>query len=509
MFNSILFCDKLEQKLCYSEPDFFRDLNIDQLVNPILEKEKNVDLSPFYYTTLKNEDEVLFRQEIYKDIIFNDTNIFDRFSSDICSLKECSKRALEDLNSNDSWRCNYLLYGHILDYIDKYIKAVKNFSNELSNMNIKSEGIKNAVEGINELCKSAFFMEMEEKNKKIKSEFSNERYCMLIKNGTIHVKKYEGEENLSDKIAKVFEKFNDEEGEGYTRNLAEVPRANHVEAGILKCLSTLYPKMFNNLKEYAGKYVDFVDDGLLNFCKEIRFYISWTLVAESLNKYGLPMCFPKFDNNEIYGSNVYDIVLAESIGEKIIKNDFYMKSPERIFVVTGPNQGGKTTFARTIGQINYIASLGLNIPGTSAKIILPDKIFTHFEREEMLSNLSGKLEDDLKRLYDVLNNATNRSLIIINEIFASTVLEDAEKLGYHMMEHLVNLKSICVIVTFLDALAKYNKDTVSIVSELDKNDSGVRTFKMVRKSPVGFASAMTLAKKHGLTYEQIKRRVSL
>ena len=507
MFNSILFNGKFEPKICCSEPSYFRDLNIDQLVNPILENEKNEDLAHFYYTTLKNEEEVLFRQDIYKDIIYNDTNIFDKFSSDICSLKECSEKALEDLNSNDAWRCTYLLYGHILDYSERYIRAVKNFADELSRMDIKSKGMKDAVKGLNELCNSIFFMDMEEKSKRIRSDFSKEKYCMFIKNGTIRVKKYEGEENLSDKIAKVFEKFNDEEGKGYIRSLSEIPRTNHVEAGVLKCLSSLYPKMFSSLKEYANKYADFVDDELLKFSRDLRFYISWTLISDRMKKSGLPMCFPEFDDYEIYGNNVYDIVLAENIGDKIIKNDFYMKSPERIFVVTGPNQGGKTTFARAVGQLYYIASLGLNIPGTSAKLMLPDNIYTHFEREEILSNLSGKLEDDLERLHFVLENATNKSLIIINEIFASTVLEDAEKLGNHMMEHLVNIKSICVIVTFLDTLAQYSKETVSMVSELDKNDSGVRTFKMVRKSPVGFASAMTLAKKHGLTYEQIKRRI--
>lgn len=509
MFKSILFCDKSDQKLCISEPSYFRDLNIDQLVKPILEMEKNVDLSPFYYTTLKNEEDVIFRQKVYKDIVYNDKNVFDTFSSDICALNKYSEKAVEDLNSKDQWRCHYLLYGHILDYSEQYVKAVKNFTEETSNMNIKSEGMKNAVQGLKDLCGSGFFTEMETEQKRLRSDFSKERYCMLIKSGTIRVKKYEGEENLSDRISNAFKKFNDEEKISHVHNPAEVPRADHVEAGILKCLSSLYPEMFKRLKEYAEKFADFADNELLEFCKEIRFYISWVSTSESIKKAGLPMCFPDFDNDSIYGNNVYDIVLAENIGDKIIKNDFYMEKPERIFVVTGPNQGGKTTFARTVGQIHYIASLGLDIPGTSAQLMLPDNIYTHFEREEILSNLSGKLEDDLERLYSLLQTATEKSLVIINEIFASTVLEDAVKLGNHMMEHLVNLKSVCVIVTFIDVLANYSKETVSMVSELDKKDSGVRTFKMIRKSPVGFASAMSLAKKHGLTYEQIKRRIGI
>lgn len=193
---------------------------------------------------------------------------------------------------------------------------------------------------------------------------------------------------------------------------------------------------------------------------------------------------------------------------KTVVNDFTLNALEHIIVVTGPNQGGKTTFARAFGQVHYLASLGLCVPGREAALYLFDNILTHFGREEDLSTLNGKLQDDLVRLRALLDRATSRSIVIVNEIFASTTISDALSLGGHMMDIFVELGALVVLVTFLDELASHGPETVSMMSTIREDDPTKRTFKIIRKPPNGLAYyAIHIASKHGLTYEQLCGRL--
>lgn len=164
-------------------------------------------------------------------------------------------------------------------------------------------------------------------------------------------------------------------------------------------------------------------------------------MIEPLKRAGLKFNYPRMEykSKHIYGYDCFDLALATKIMNRIVTNDFTIKSPESIIVVTGPNQGGKTTFARLFGQIHYLASIGLCVPGENSSLYLYDNIFTHFGKEEDLSDQNGKLKDDLERLFQIFTKATENSLIIINEIYTSTTLKDAVSLGNRMMVRLINL----------------------------------------------------------------------
>jgi len=223
----------------------------------------------------------------------------------------------------------------------------------------------------------------------------------------------------------------------------------------------------------------------------------------------LPFCYPQICDHakHLYNFDGFDLALARIERENTVVNDFVLKEPERIIVVTGPNQGGKTTFARAFGQIHYLASLGLSVPGNKAALYLFDNILTHFGREEDLSTQNGKLQDDLVRLRTVLDKATSKSIIIVNEIFASTTLDDALILGQRMMDAFSELGAPTLIVTFLDELASHGEEAVSMMSTVKEYDPTQRTFKIVRKPPDGLAYALHIAGKHKLTYEQLCERL--
>ncbi len=505
-FNSILF--KIDEKFDDSnpQPEFFEDLNLNVVVEEITKEKEAYNLKPFFYHSLKNIDNVVFRQEIMKNIEQEDVfKAIKSFASSMLLVAEGIKKSesLSCIHQKERWH---------LDSVYLYCQSVEQLYDSLCKLPLSAEGFLLFLSYLKSYTSSEEFKTMYEHSKRLKDELNKIRYTLFIKENKIRVERYKNEDNYADEILAVFERFRQNEVEDYEYKFHDTEYANHIESEILKSVAKLNQPLFDDLREFADGYENFQDELIKRFDREIEFYISYLEYIKKIESFGLKFCYPSVnkDKNDIHNIEGFDIALAYKLANEnktAVSNDFYLKNGERIFIVTGPNQGGKTTFARAFAQMHYLAKLGLKTPGSEAKLLFFDNMFTHFEIEEKIETLIGKLESDLIRVKDIMQKASPQSIIVMNEIFSSTSLQDAIFLAKQVLKSVLETDCLCVFVTFLDELASMSNKIVSMVSTVREDDVSVRTYKIVRKKADGVSYAISVAQKHCLNYECLSKRL--
>jgi len=490
-----------------SAPLCFGDLNLDQVVDLITAEFKEYDLEPFYYARLIDLDSITYRQDVMEDLQ-------DRKALQVVKMFSEKMRLVRTYLSQVK---EFHYYPHtvrrrFVAAVDTYCDAVESFALGLSTLEARSRGLRSLREYLSEYVASNSFRALVAETRKLKSDLSAITYSLLMDEGSITVWHYEGEPDYSAAVEETFAKFR---WGAPGKHWVEVPRwsgMNHIEAQIQDRVALLYPEVFHSLDAYYASHADFADARIQRFDREVQFFVAYLDYVNKLRSAGLHFCRPVISNKSkaVLAKDTFDIALGAKLvhGERsIVPNDFSLSGCERMLVVSGPNQGGKTTFARTFGQLHYLASLGCLVPGKEARLYLYDTIFTHFERAEDPTNLRGKLQDDLIRIREILDHATPDSIIIMNEIFSSTTLKDAIYLSRKIIGRMSALDLLGVCVTFIDELAAFDQKTVSMVSAVDPNNPAVRTFKIERRAADGLAYALAIAEKYHVTYKWIHARV--
>ena len=496
-----------EDQPLYAEPpddQLLLDLGLERVISGALDNWREYSLEEIYHRPLRSREAVRYRQHVFADLQSPGLNEAAR------SFLQGLQRARQTLLSAQKAFARRQQERWFLDALRYYLRAVDGFAESLAALSPRSKALQEAREYLESYRSSAWRERLQSELDALLGELAGVRYLLHVSDGRIGVFPYDELPDLSSQLQKTFAIFADG-GERRRFSFADHSGLNHIEEQVLEGVAKLYPRVFARLRAFSEEYQNFWDDGLRELEKGVAFYLSYYDYTTPARKASVTFSFADpAEGAPSWAKGAVELGLTLKLlqqGAKAVANDFEFHEEAAALLVTGPNQAGKTTFARMVGQLHYLNALGLDVPAERARLSLPGHYLSHFPRREDAADLKSRLEKDLERFRYLLQRAGPHSLAILNEPFTSATQEDALRLSRALLQRLIDKKTPLVWVAFLDELARL-PGVVSLAAQVDEADPTIRTYKILPGRPSGRAYVQALVRKYGLTSENIAEELS-
>lgn len=487
-------------------PAYAGDLHLTEVLHAMAAGREDYGLDRYFWWRLTDPELVRRRQDVFRDLERPAVRaVAEAFAG-------AMRQVREELTTSEKLYYPEQKQAWLLQAMATYLSGADRLLDELRAAGPASPGLREVLTWLERVLASEPHQALRRDAARVRRGLDEVRYKVRIRGNQVRVTRDEGGADFSEEITSAFARFGDGPTQSYLVQLKDTVDMNPVEARILEGVVRLHPEVFEDLADFAARYGNALDRGLERLDCEIQFFLGYLDLVHELQGAGLGFSYPVVSDTEkeVRAEATFDLALAvRRVREKgdLVTNDLQLTGGERVLVVSGPNQGGKTTLARTFGQLHHLAALGCPVPGRVTQVVLCDHLLTHFEREEKAESLRGKLEEDLLRMRSILDQATPRSVVIMNEVFTSTSLHDARFLSREMLRRLAAIDVVCVCVTFLDELSRETPHAVSMVATVDPENPARRTFKVVRRAADGRAYAAAIAGRYGLGYARIRERI--
>ncbi len=537
--------DKSEQDIIIkNDSNLFDDLDLKPVLKQMsISRKYQFDINSVTDKFTDQKNVIEYRLELIEDLLEN-PDICDCFREILPVINE-----LENMKSGGYAEDSELkkLVNRIVE-LELYVDSIDKLFNSLekNKSNINSRALKNLHEKISEIAGQESFKNLKNELPELKSHFKGLKSVTIGINldpqlrpaeavlVSVNDQKYSAGNiidrliNLdfkNDKFRGISELQNvvtDRESAGRNRSLIKALNRN-LEKVMKSTIRPVAPKVSN----YSKKNARF----LLKLKSDMLFLLGAVRLIKKFQKAGLPLCKPKvlkMDKRQGTIKGLYNINLAlqtinesenKNIADQIVKNEASFDDQGRIFILTGPNRGGKTTYAQAVGQIQFMFQLGLFVPAKSASLSPVDNIYTHFPVEEGPKNKLGRLGEECKRLKQIFNQATSRSLVLLNESLSSTSpgegLYIARELliGFKMMGvrvvYATHFHELATNLEIINQEIAGDSKVVSLVAGLKEKEEGKseRTYKIEEKEPQGLSYARDIASQFGVSIDKIHEKL--
>lgn len=285
-------------------------------------------------------------------------------------------------------------------------------------------------------------------------------------------------------------------------------------------INEVYKSSLRSWKKIVQTYVLENTEFLLNLMPEFEFLVRGTEMLCGLRDKGCPLCVPNIRpaGEKAFGAKgLYNPCVALKIEDSIVPNDVTFDENATLYVLSGPNRGGKSVITCAIGLAQVMLQLGMYLPAESISISPVDGIYTHFPTGAEDTIDKGRLGEECARLSEIIDCVTAHSLVLLDESLSSTGSYEASYIAAEVLSGLAHVGCRCLFSTHLHELA-------AEIEELDRKSrasggaaidtlvagmetDGKRSFKICRAKPDGKSYARDIAKSYGLTYDEILKRL--
>lgn len=479
---------------------------------------------------------IAYRNQTFADMLNNPTlaDTLHRLVpvlQDITELRRMETDADSDTASYLSSMTEIELYITCVDILHKGMSEVKG--------NLRGTAFKRLCDCVTELAESDYYRELNQKLQELTRRVREIKSVTIGVNLdaqlrpaqagvlSINAQPFKSGEVL-DKILRL--NFKDDE---YTCIASLVPfgkkqtenQKTALSLAFNSAIGDVYKSSLRSWKKIVQMYVLENTDFLLGLMPEIEFVVKGTELQKKLLDKGCPLCAPTLlpmESRVFRATELYNPAVALKLrdGEDVVPNDIsFDETTENamIYVLTGPNRGGKSVITCAIGLCQAMLQLGMYLPAKVCEISPADGIFTHFPTGADDTIDKGRLGEECARLGEIFDAVTADSLVLLDESLSSTGSFEASYIAAEVLAGLSQVGCRCLFSTHLHELAseidRINTEAaenggVRIDTLVAGIEEGKRSFRIVRAKPDGKSYARDIAERYGLTYKNILDKIN-
>ncbi len=290
-----------------------------------------------------------------------------------------------------------------------------------------------------------------------------------------------------------------------------------LQDSLLCSVDKIFTRAVKNWPRDFAKYIAEKLSFLLDLLPDLQFILVVTKIHRKLTESGVPLCIPNYHEKEekiVRAKDLYNPALAIRMSENgniknIVPNDIEFDEEGQIYILTGPNNGGKTVFLVSIGMAQILAQLGMLIPAREIDISPVDHIYVHFPKYSA-NEKTGRLEDECIRIKQIFETVNEYSLCLFDETFSSTDSEEGCQLAFEILRAIRCYGAHAVFGTHFHHLSRRIDEAKADgdCEGFDYLNAGIedgkrRTYKITRGRPEGRSYAAGIAAKYGLSFETL------